>query len=119
MSIKVEQEILGPDDVWDTIRSNLGKLGYDNFYDWLLDEINTGAVKRFYVYTRKGGKVVYSLPIGSTELDAILVYKPNPNAPGAWAWIIERIVSHRDNKLANLTPVDVAMLRFVGPWVGE
>jgi hypothetical protein len=119
MSVYAVTDILAEDETWDRVTELLGPEGYSNFYDNLVSDINERTIQRFYVYTRRGGQLVHSIPLADTGFDAILAYRPHPGNPGSWVWVVERIVEHRANKLAQLSPVEGAILRAIGPWVGE
>jgi hypothetical protein len=109
--------VFADDQQWELVRQALGDEGYEEFYEWLVNETTTGGIKRFFVYTRQAGQEVYSVPVGDSGLDLIVAYKPNPDHPLTWSWIIERVIKHEDNKLANLSPGEAVILRTVGPWV--
>jgi hypothetical protein len=110
-------QILSYKDSWDQIKQLIGLEGYKQWYASVKQMIEDGQADSTYVYTRSAGQKIYSIPIGDTGWDAILVFRQNPEDPLTWSWIVEKVVRHNDNALAKLSPVEAAMLRLVGPWM--
>jgi len=72
--------------------------------------------KRQFVYSRKGGVDVFYIPLSEPKgYDAIVRCDPKPRGERRPAWVIEKIVPEGENKLRQLTPVEKAMLRIIGP----
>jgi hypothetical protein len=72
--------------------------------------------RKHYVYSRKGGIDVYFVPLSEPEgYDVIVRRDPRPQGKRRPAWVIEKVIPKSDNKLRQLTPVEKAMLRIIGP----
>src|SRR5438045_3481159 len=112
-------DIFAADEVWQRLEKLLGAEQYDEFYAWLSHEAGGIAIDRFYVYTRGGGRKVYSVPVAETGLDLILVYRPLPEHPVEWGWVVENVVEHSKNPLAQMSPFQAAVLKLLGPWVSK